>query len=272
METQPIQTRVLSSFEASARVAWNCEYCDVDADMLDGTHVHGYYEIYMNLSGDVSFLHGDQIYRVESGDLFFSRPGDVHCCIYHSSCVHEHICIWFEEEGHALADYIARLGIPPYIHPAEAEKVELMRLLRQLTDAETDPILQTAYFTEFLARLRRADAHTASTEPQTNPRMREMLSYIEENYLQKLTPNVIASHFFISESTLNRLFRQHVGVSVAHLIEAKRLSHAEGLLRADATVTEACYASGFSDCSRFIARFKKKFGMTPLQYKKARGR
>ena len=39
------------------------------------------------------------------------------------------------------------------------------------------------------------------------------------------------------------------------------------LLLAIATVTEACYNAGFSDSSRFIAKFKEKFGMTPLKYK-----
>ncbi|MBP3591363.1 MAG: AraC family transcriptional regulator [Clostridia bacterium] len=40
------------------------------------------------------------------------------------------------------------------------------------------------------------------------------------------------------------------------------------LLKKDASVTEACTAAGFSDCSHFIVLFKKKFGETPLKYKK----
>ena len=55
--------------------------------------------------------------------------------------------------------------------------------------------------------------------------------------------------------------------SVGRLIEAKKLSLAEKLLRADLSVTEVCFRAGFSDCSRFILCFKKKFGKTPLKYK-----
>jgi len=34
------------------------------------------------------------------------------------------------------------------------------------------------------------------------------------------------------------------------------------------SVTDACYESGFSDYSYFIATFHKETGMTPLQYQK----
>ena len=39
-------------------------------------------------------------------------------------------------------------------------------------------------------------------------------------------------------------------------------------LRGGASVTAAATNAGFSDCSHFIVLFKKKFGQTPLEYKK----
>ena len=47
-------------------------------------------------------------------------------------------------------------------------------------------------------------------------------------------------------------------------------SHAAKLLTEGRSVTEVCNSTGFSDCSRFIAVFKAKFGKTPLQYQKQR--
>ena len=51
-------------------------------------------------------------------------------------------------------------------------------------------------------------------------------------------------------------------------IEAKRFSEAKNLLGTGQSVQSACLNSGFSDCSYFIMRFRKRFGITPSQYQK----
>jgi len=272
MSLQPTPNTVLPAPRVKMRIHHNNEYCNVETQTFEDAHIHSCYEIYVNLSGDISFLHGETIYGIMSGDVIFSRPGDMHCCIYRSSCIHEHVCVWFEGEGSVLTDFIERLSIKPHIRLPEPQRGDLLRFLRLLEERSTDPILKTACFLELLSRLGEGDG---SMEPSELPedaswdKVGEILTYIEENYRQRLSSAEIARAFFLSESTLNRLFKRHVGRTVMHLIETKRLSHAERMLRADATVTEACFQSGFSDCSRFIARFKKRFGMTPLQYKKA---
>ena len=97
--------------------------------------------------------------------------------------------------------------------------------------------------------------------------VKDMLRYIDLHLTDISGCEELSRVFFVSRSTINRIFRRYVGISAGRLIEAKRLSYAEKQLRAGASVTDTCYQSGFSDCSRFIAAFKKKFGLTPLQYK-----
>ena len=53
--------------------------------------------------------------------------------------------------------------------------------------------------------------------------------------------------------------------------ESIRLAHAKRCLAGGLPVQEAAARSGFSDCSRFIAVFKRQFGRTPLQFQKAYG-
>ena len=89
---------------------------------------------------------------------------------------------------------------------------------------------------------------------------------VKEN-ISKIYCSPLGRARLTAKPTLDRLFRQHVHISVQKFILAKRLSLAETLLKNGATVTEACYNAGFSDSSRFIAKFKEKFGMTPLKYK-----
>jgi AraC family transcriptional regulator of adaptative response / methylphosphotriester-DNA alkyltransferase methyltransferase len=77
----------------------------------------------------------------------------------------------------------------------------------------------------------------------------------------------IADAFYVSPPTLNRLFREETTLSPKKLLDAKRITEAERLLRDGMSVTEACYAVGFSDLSRFISKFKDRFGTTPHKYK-----
>lgn len=272
MSSQPIPVTELPAPRVRLRIDRNEEYCDVETQTFEAAHLHGCYEIYVNLSGDISFLHNGAIYDIMSGDVILSRPGDMHCCIYRSSCIHGHVCIWFESEDGTLAEFLESLSIKPHVRLPESQRGALLRLLRLLGEPSTAPILKTAYFLELLSCLGNGAgeaSEAARAEDASWGKVREILTYIEEHYRQRISSAELARTFFLSESTLSRLFKRHVGRSVSHLIETKRLSHAERMLHADATVTEACFQSGFSDCSRFIACFKRRFGMTPLQYKKS---
>ena len=62
-------------------------------------HLHSECEIYINLSGDVSFMVEEKIYPIRPGDAILTRPYEYHHCIYHSDAPHEHFWILFSAEG-----------------------------------------------------------------------------------------------------------------------------------------------------------------------------
>ena len=79
--------------------------------------------------------------------------------------------------------------------------------------------------------------------------------------------DILTSHF-VSSATLTRWFRKYLHSSPREYLESVKLANAAVLLSNGHSVTDACMRSGFSDCSHFIVLFKKKFGETPLKYKK----
>ena len=83
--------------------------------------------------------------------------------------------------------------------------------------------------------------------------------YISHTYLTK--------KYNISSSTLNRLFNDNLQTSPKLFLETKRLAHSRKLLREGNSVMDACMKSGFPDYSNYIRLFKKRFNMTPNQYK-----
>lgn len=265
MTTQPTLTDSLSSFgEMQFNIKFNDAFVDPGETPVDTTHIHGCYEIYLNLSGEVSFLHDLSVFEVLAGDLIISRPGDLHCCLYHGPCKHEHFCLWFEEGE--VGDFLDRSGIRGHLRLSSEDRARLTALFFELLDRSADPFLRSAYFHELIALLGRSESKKREREALPE-KVSDLLSYIDENFRTITYTAQIAEKFFISEPTVNRMIRKNLGISVHKLIEAKKLSYAESLLKGGKSVTEACYLSGFSDCSRFILRFKEKFGTTPHKYR-----
>ena len=237
---------------------YNEKICD------EQTHIHSCYEIYVNVSGDVSFLHDRDVYDIRSGDVVISHPADVHYCIYRSPCVHEHFCVFFLNQN--IGDFLERRGIRGRIRPSKENRDKIMNDLRLICSEDTDPFVKSAKLIGLIDLFDTENEKSISDKVSDN--MRLILEYIDEHLSEIDSISEVASAFFIAESTLYRMFRTQLGISFNKYIEAQRLALSERLLRADSSVTDACFLAGFTDCSRFIAKFKNKFGKTPLKYKK----
>ena len=265
MAIQPLLRQTLPSIGEIKMDARRTEILfDRDTCLVDGAHIHSCYEIYVNLSGDVSFLHNQEIYPIDPGDVILSHPAEVHHCIYHANCTHDHFCIWFA--GDALGDFLKRRGIRGRIRPSAEGRERMMPLLQRICGKDADPFLKASYLLELLVLL--DGEYTTATPEKAPDKMRAILSYIDAHLLEISSISEVSQAFFLSASTLNRMFRKHLGFSFGKYLETQKLSLAEQLLRADHSVTDACFRSGFTDCSRFITKFKDKFGTTPLKYKK----
>lgn len=270
MAIQPILNETLDISNAvKFNIVRRAEYCDLETTKYDLTHIHSCYEIYVNIEGDISFFHDQNIYDISSRDVVFSKPGETHYCIYHSSCLHDHFCLWFDDRGGSVTEYINRIKIPPAIRLSDEGKKQLMTLLSQLSDSDTDPLYKLAKLIDLLTLFGDGKPLSNGSTKERPQKITDILAYIDSHYKEIRTSTELADAFFISQSTLNRLFRKYVGLTVFQIIDARRLSHAENLLRNGSSVMDACFQSGFTDCSKFIILFKKTFGVTPLRYKQA---
>lgn len=85
-----------------------------------------------------------------------------------------------------------------------------------------------------------------------------------------LTADLIAQQFYISVSYVYKLFAES-GESLGEHIRSQRLEHVALALRDDTysayTVSDIALQYGFTDMSYFWRLFKKKFQMTPIDYR-----
>lgn len=239
-------------------------------------HIHDCYEIYLNISGDVSFLVEDRLYAVESGDIIISRPGEMHVCVVQSPCTYESYCFWFSpRRATPLSAFADGADIHNHIRFQESDRAQLKDMVRRLYQAEKGrcEMERTAWVYQLLAMLNHGPALEQVSIPAPLPEpMQQVLTYINNHFMELRTVEEIAGHFYISTATLNRWFHSHLRITPKTYLDTRRLSYSKQLLNQSLSVTDTCDAAGFPNCSRFIAVFKKAFGITPLQYQKQTAR
>lgn len=97
--------------------------------------------------------------------------------------------------------------------------------------------------------------------------VKRTLEYIFENYNQKLSLEQLSKNANCSIAYLCRTFKKYTQMTIYQYIVNIRINNAKIMLENGETVTNACYFSGFEDCSNFISTFKKIVGITPFKYK-----
>ncbi len=254
----------------------SCLYTTPNNPKNDEAHIHSCYEIYVNLSGDVSFLVNDRLYSIKRGDIILTRPGDVHLCLYQTTCTHEHYCLWLDApKGSPFIAFMHKELFSHHIslgHTSMEHCLQLLAKLSDSTDSQTsasDLLRKTASLLD-LSLLLESDSliQDGGYSPQISAEFKNILSYLNTHFDEIQYVHQIYDLFYVSPATLTRWFRKYIHISPREFLESKKLAHARQLLNEGSSVTQAAMQSGFSDCSYFITVFKKRFGMTPKEFKK----
>lgn len=79
----------------------------------------------------------------------------------------------------------------------------------------------------------------------------------------------LCQRFSRSRSYISHMFRKTYGKSFSEFCNDLKLADAEKMLTVtEKSVTEIAFDAGFGDVSYFINMFKKRYGVTPLKYRK----
>ena len=102
-------------------------------------------------------------------------------------------------------------------------------------------------------------------------RIKLILQIIEKDYREDLTVEEMAKALGFSQSHFMKFFKANMGKSFVQYLNDYRLTRAARFLAMTSRdVLEIAIDSGFSNISYFNRLFKKKFHMTPMEYRKIR--
>ncbi len=235
-------------------------------NLVEGTHIHNCVELLVLCRGEMSFLVGNRIYPLREGGAILSHSNELHVAIFESVGIYEYFCVWVEaDECSPFLSFLKNLKENPLVFDSKTWE-EMYPLLLSTGNKKTDPLKRAADFLQLLVLFRNCQLKTVP-EHEIPPLLQKILDDIHENFAEINHVNDIVERHFISPATLNRWFRKYIRISPREFIEAEKLAQAARILATGESVTEACLQAGFSDCSHFIALFKKRFGETPRKYK-----
>ncbi|MBQ8732347.1 MAG: helix-turn-helix transcriptional regulator [Oscillospiraceae bacterium] len=245
-------------------------YTDGEKNLYSPVHIHRECEVYINVSGDVSFVVENRVYPILPGSVIITRPYECHHCVYHSDRRYQHYWILFSCEGNEwMLDLFFKrkagegnlLVLPP------EERKELLQICRRMEGGNPRGAERHSLFFRILTLLERAEQITPSKNIYPEDIL-WALGMIGEHFAEPLTVQQLAESAHVSVNTMERHFRRFLQMTPRTYLQKVRLANSVRLLSQGSSVTEACTESGFSDCSSFIALFKRTYGATPLQYQK----
>ena len=101
-------------------------------------------------------------------------------------------------------------------------------------------------------------------------RINSIINYIQENYLT-VTLDDLSNQFYLSKPYLSKYIKEKSGMTFGENVKRIRLNKASTLLRnGNMKVEKVAEAAGYQNVEHFNRLFKKKYGMTPVQYRSSR--
>ena len=97
--------------------------------------------------------------------------------------------------------------------------------------------------------------------------LRRARDLIDREYAKPLDVPTMAARALMSPAHFSRQFRAAYGETPYSYLMTRRIERAMALLRAGASVTDACMAVGCTSLGSFSSRFTELVGLTPTEYR-----
>ena len=99
-------------------------------------------------------------------------------------------------------------------------------------------------------------------------RIRKILSYIEQNYMNRITLTDISENIHLCESECTRLFKRHMNTTLFAFLKEYRIERSLEYLNTKESISSIAEKTGFSDSNYYTKVFSKIKGCSPREYRK----
>ncbi|HKL99059.1 MAG TPA: AraC family transcriptional regulator [Mobilitalea sp.] len=251
-------------------------------------HYHDFNKIIIFISGKVTYVLEGKSYILKPWDILLVGKNDIHLPIISEDQPYERIILWLnpyflEEHNRNNCNLLNcfELATVRKRNLIRLGKTDINSLKITLADLEVaineqsfgSEILKNALFIQLIVKINRLflgmDINLPIDDIQYDPRIEDILSFINSNLDQDLSVDMLSNQFFLNKYYLMHLFKKETGFTLYSYIQKKRALKASDYIKSGIQAGEVCSLCGFGDYSTFVRIFKKEFGLSPKQYHKA---
>ena len=253
-------------------------------------HWHPEIEITYVQKGTMCYKVNHMVYHLKEGDTVFNNSGALHSgtmenqkdCAYIPVTFDSRLIYGFFQStvNSKYVDPVIQDSMLPAICIDQSEpwhKPFREYLLRIIDLDEKKPDFYELDITICLQSMWRLLLEHITYEPQASrensleyDRIKKILSYIEENYQNKITLNDIAGHIHLCESECTRLLKRHMNTTLFAFLQEYRIERSLEFLQDDQPVSAVADKAGFSDPNYYSKVFAKIKGCSPREYRNHR--
>ncbi len=226
---------------------------------------------YMRSGSGNAFIRGNT-YDVKRGDMFFIHPNEPWNINLSSSENWEYYWIAFSEDyAHEISEILGFSDTGPCRAARFPQRIEWIFDSLMSAKSATPEVYFSALSSlmQILSAEFSRSAISGSTVHHKSlaENIRQIIDLNFKN--PDFTVNVCAQMLYMSHSQMSRVFKEVIGIAPVVYLVDMRLNFAADLLKErNMPVKELCSASGFTDTSHFMKKFKLHFGMTVKEYRK----
>ncbi|NOU76494.1 helix-turn-helix domain-containing protein [Paenibacillus sp. LMG 31458] len=210
------------------------------------------------------------VQHIESGSLFFLRPGAVYNYGPDADGYWDEYYFTFEGSRIAewLSSWLTHVDLAKQVgHEDAAQHNRIERIFILMESGIPDNIDRAALLLESLLfefiLKDQVPAETTKTQ-----QLIDLMADLGDSLFQPFDAAVIAKRHHISLSTLRRIVSEYTGYPLGAYIHRLKMAAAKNiLLNSDDTVKEIADSLGYKDVFYFSRLFKKYVGVSPLIYR-----
>lgn len=247
-------------------------------------HWHDEIEIIYVKKGKLSICVQEEMYQALSGDVLFVNPGELHFMESDDMSVEYYTILFplefisFQTEDLLEQQVLQPLRMKNLLFPIciieEEMKWKITALLKQAIEINEEKAIFYQLRTrilllEIIELFLKNNSFCKPSFAHTSSLQREMISYIQKHYTEKITLQMLAHEFHLSEKYISVYFKKHFSISFMQYVGHLRMTKAKHLLLStDLPITEVALSCGFFSVNLFIRNFKEMYQVTPLQYRR----
>ena len=231
-----------------------------------GPEIRNYYLFVLVNEGQATFSHKNGVLRLKEHDLLVMCPGEkIHYIAETPWSIQ-----WVGLYGKTVENYMKFLSIDGNRPIVKVEEYyEMERILDDLYEIigernEYSKCRQIALIYQFFSLLLRNSSKKSVVDiPESAKRI------IDYNFNKNITVKDISNMLYLSPEHLTRQFTDRYRLSPKEYLIEKRIAFAKKLLtESTACIREISNSVGYEDQLYFSRIFKKKTGLSPLEFRK----